>query len=88
LTKPVTLHESVEPFGVVQVLAEGEEVTVYETIDVEGFVGASQVTVAVVFPLLALTLVGAPGGTTGVAGADAAEAEPAPIALKATTFTV
>jgi hypothetical protein len=69
-------------------LAEGEEVTVNETIDFEGFVGASQVTVAVVFPLLALTLVGAPGGTTGVAGADAAEAGPAPTALYATTFTV
>ena len=75
------MQERVEPFGVVQVLAEGEDVAVYETMVVEGFVGARQVTVADVFPLLALTLVGAPGGTTGIAAADAADAGPAPTAL-------
>ena len=82
------MHERVEPFGVVQVLAEGEEVTVYDTMVVEGVVGASQDTVAEVLPLLALTLVGAPGGTTGVAAAEAADARPAPMALEATTLTV
>jgi hypothetical protein len=82
------MQVSVVPLAVMQVFADGDEVAVYETIVVDGDVGASQVTVAEEFPPVAVTLVGAPGGTAGVTEAEAAEAGPAPMALVAMTLTV
>jgi hypothetical protein len=50
--------------------------------------GAVQVTVACAFPAVALTVVDAPGGPTGVTAFDAAEAEPVPAAVVADTVKV
>ena len=67
--------------GVVQFLFDGEEVAVYETIVDDVVVGATQETVAEPLLATAVTAVGALGGRLGVAGAEAVEAGPAPMAL-------
>ena len=51
-------------------------------------VGALQVTVACVFPPVAETLVGAPGGAAGVTGFEGADAALVPAELVAVTVNV
>jgi hypothetical protein len=50
--------------------------------------GAVQETVALPFPALALTAVGAPGTVTGVTLLEGSDAGPVPAALTATTVKV
>jgi hypothetical protein len=52
------------------------------------FVGAVQLTVAVVLPAVAVTAVGAPGSAFGVTALDGDEAGPVPLALVADTLKV
>jgi len=51
-------------------------------------VGAVQVTTALVFPGVAVTDVGAPGGAAGITAADGADAGPVPMAFVAVTVKV
>ncbi len=52
------------------------------------FVGAVQLTVAVVLPAVAVTAVGAPGSAFGVTALDGDEAGPVPLAFVADTVNV
>jgi len=73
------------------VISPGLDVTVYPVIgEFPLFVGADHVTIADVFPPVAVPMIGAPGmvGGDGVTCADAADADDVPIAFVAVTVNV
>ena len=73
----------------IAVMLPGLDVTVYPVITLPPVLdGATKATLAVAFPAVATTLVGAPGTVAGVTAADAAEATELPTPLVATTVNV
>ena len=88
LARPVTV---MEVQGAVQeaVMPPGEDVAVKLVMAVPPLdAGAVNVTVACVLPAVAVPMVGAPGGPSGVALFEAADAGPVPMALVAVTVKV
>lgn len=71
-----------------QVLVPGDDVTVYLVMAVPPFVGAVQVTVALLIPRVALGFAGAEGRVAGVTAVDAAEGGDVPTPLVALTVKV
>jgi hypothetical protein len=85
---PVTV---MEVHGAVHdpVMAEGEEVAVYDVIaEPPVLAGAVKATVACALPAVAVPIVGAPGTSNGVAELDAAEGALDPTEFTATTVNV
>jgi len=73
----------------VPVILPGFEVTVYPVIaEPPSLAGAVNVTVARVFPAVAVPIVGAPGTVEGVTGFEAELAGPVPLAFVAVTVKV
>lgn len=85
---PVTLMGEVVPVAVTTALPP-LDVTVYPVIALPPvLVGAINATLAVVFPAVATTDVGAPGTVTGITAAEAAEGTELPTAFVAFTVKV
>ena len=71
------------------VLLPGLEVAVYDVIGVPPLdAGAVKLTVACIFPAVAVPIVGAPGTTSGVKLLEAADAALVPLAFFAVTLKV
>ena len=84
LVNPLTVIGEVAP-----VLLSNPQVAVYPVMTLPpSLAGAVKVTVALVFPPVAIPMVGAPGTVTGVMLFEAADASPVPMALTALTVKV